>query len=103
MLEAIRELIFIIVGSLLIIALTIMTITILSIWILIRKTKQAFKVTMDETVNPVLHELQETAQNVKGTSHFMSKKTISPVIQFLSIIKGINKAIGFIGSIGRKK
>ena len=103
MLEAIRELIFIIVGSLLIVTLVLISITVLSIWIVIRKTKRAFQSTMNETVNPVLQELQETAQNVKGTSQFMSKNTISPVIQFLSIIKGINKGISFFGSIGRKK
>jgi len=103
MLEAIRELIFIMVGGLLIIALTVFILTLLSVFTLVRSTKKAFRSTMKDTINPALNEFQETAQNIKGTSKFVSKKTISPMIQLLALINGLSKGIGYITNIGRKK
>ncbi|MBI51914.1 MAG: hypothetical protein CL779_01680 [Chloroflexi bacterium] len=103
MLEALRELIFIMVGGLLIIALTILIMTLLTIFALVRSTKKAFRTTMNDTINPALNEFQATAQNIKGTSKFVSKKTISPIIQLLALLNGIGKGISFITTFGRKK
>ncbi|PZC40255.1 MAG: hypothetical protein DK305_000939 [Chloroflexi bacterium] len=103
MLETIRELIFIIAGGILVIMLLVLTVAIFTILALVKKTKKAFNTTMNETINPALHEFQETAQNIKGTGQFMSKKTMAPVIQVLSLIKSISKGIGFFTTLGRKK
>ena len=48
-------------------------------------------------------KFQATAQNIKGTSKFVSKKTISPIIQLLALLNGIGKGISFITNMGKKK
>lgn len=57
---------------------------------------------MDESVSPTLQSVKEAADTVRGTTEFVSKTAIAPLVKTYSAFAGIKKALGVLGKIRGK-
>lgn len=53
-------------------------------------------------VKPIIASTKETVSNLKGTSEFISKRAVSPIISVSSSLAGIRKLFEIIGFIRKK-
>jgi len=54
-------------------------------------------------VRPILESTRETVGTVKGTSQFISKRAVAPIIAVTSLLAGIRKAFDIIGFVRKEK
>jgi hypothetical protein len=54
---------------------------------------------MDEGVRPLLDSAKETAQNVKGTSAYVSQAAVQPIIKTYGVVAGVRRAASVIAGI----
>ena len=53
-------------------------------------------------VKPIITSTKETISNLKGTSEFISKRAVSPIISVSSSLAGVRKLFEIIGFIRKK-
>ena len=57
---------------------------------------------LDENVKPTLSSVKEAADTVRGTTEFVSKTAITPVVKGYGAIAGIKKGLGVLGKVKGK-
>lgn len=83
------------VAAFFIVGLVIMTVLGLVTRALLRKASDV----MDEGVKPLLDSAKETAQNVKGTSSYISQAAVQPIIKTYGVIAGVRRAASVLAGI----
>jgi hypothetical protein len=87
-------------AAIVVVALESIIIGILLAVILIQ-IRKLIRLLRDE-VGPMLHDANETVQNVKGTSEFVSDKVVHPLIEAKSYTAGVATALRQFAEIRRK-
>ena len=54
-------------------------------------------------IRPILESTRETVSTVKGTSQFISKRAVAPIIAATSLLAGVRKAFDIIGFVRKEK
>ena len=54
-------------------------------------------------VKPILDSTKETVSTIKGTSKFISKRAVAPIISITSFAAGFRKLLDIIGFVKNKK
>lgn len=54
---------------------------------------------MDENVKPLLGSAKETADHVKGTTRFVSRSAVTPIIRTAGVVAGVRRAAGVIAGL----
>src|SRR5262245_8371433 len=88
-----RDVVIILWGFLSAVAVALIILAALAIWLGIRDLLRTLKTTVNEDVRPMLTVSQDTANNVAGTTRFVSDSVAKPVIRGLSFIAGARRAI----------
>jgi hypothetical protein len=57
---------------------------------------------IDESVKPTLGSVKEAADTVRGTTEFVSKTAITPVVKAYGAFAGIKKGLGVLGKVKGK-
>jgi hypothetical protein len=57
---------------------------------------------LDESVKPTLGSVKEAADTVRGTTEFVSKTAIAPVVKAYGAFAGIKKGLGVLGKVKGK-
>jgi hypothetical protein len=57
---------------------------------------------LDESVKPALGSVKEAADTVRGTTEFVSKTAITPVVKTYGAFAGIRKGLGVLGKVKGK-
>lgn len=83
------------IAAFFIVGLVIMIVLGLLVRALLRKASDV----MDEGVRPLLGSAKETAQNVKGTSSYVSQAAVQPIIKTYGVVAGVRRAASVIAGI----
>lgn len=54
---------------------------------------------LDESVRPTLGSVKEAADTVRGTTEFVSKTAITPVVKTYGAMAGLKKGLGVLGKV----
>ena len=57
---------------------------------------------LDENVKPTLGSVKEAADTVRGTTEFVSKTAITPVVKTYGAMAGIKRGLGVLGKVKGK-
>jgi hypothetical protein len=100
----IRDVFIIIYGVLGIIFFFIASIVTLVVGLTIRALLRNVGNMMDESLKPTLASVQDAAATFKGTTEFIGKTTITPIVRTYGIFAGVRKALSVFGTVtGRKR
>ena len=56
-------------------------------------------VLMDDSVKPLLGTARQTADNVKGTTAYVSQAAVTPIIRAYGVVAGVRRAAGVIAGL----
>ena len=100
----IRDVLIIIWALLSVIAIALIILVAWTVYSGVKDLMRTVKATMNEDVKPILAIGQDSANNVAGTTRFMSETVARPVIRGLSLLTGARRAAAvFTGLAGRGK
>ena len=57
---------------------------------------------LSENVAPAIDSARDLVDEVRGTTEFVGETTVSPIIRVYSIIAGIRRGLGTVGSISQR-
>jgi hypothetical protein len=57
---------------------------------------------LDESVRPALGSVKEAADTVRGTTEFVGRTAITPVVKTYGAFAGIRKGLGVLGKVRGK-
>ena len=57
---------------------------------------------LDENVKPTLGSVKEAAETVRGTTEFVGKTAVTPVVKAYGTVAGIKKGLGVLGKVRGK-
>jgi hypothetical protein len=57
---------------------------------------------LDESVKPTLGSVKEAADTVRGTTEFVSRAAVMPVVKTYGAVAGIKKGLGVLGKVRGK-
>jgi hypothetical protein len=63
--------------------------------IVLRKTSSL----LDESVKPLLGSAKQSADNVKGTTAYVSNAAVTPIIRTYGVVAGVRRAAGVIAGL----
>jgi hypothetical protein len=92
-LDSFRDVIIIMWALVSVIAVVLIILATITLWFGLRDLIRVLRATVNEDVRPILTISQDTANNVAGTTRFMSDTVAQPVIRGLSFVAGARKAI----------
>jgi hypothetical protein len=57
---------------------------------------------LDENVKPTLDSVKETADTIRGTTEFVSKTAITPMVKTYGTMAGLKKGLSILGKVRGK-
>jgi len=54
---------------------------------------------LDDGVKPLLGTARQTAENVKGTTSYMSEAAVTPIIRAYGVVAGVRRAAGVLAGL----
>ncbi len=54
---------------------------------------------LDDSVKPLLGTARQTADNVKGTTAYVSEAAVTPIIKAYGVVAGVRRAAGVIAGL----
>ena len=58
---------------------------------------------INDSVKPTIGSVRDAAETVRGTTEFIGKNAITPIVRTYGIFAGVKKGLGVMGAIGRRK
>jgi hypothetical protein len=56
---------------------------------------------IDENVKPTLTSVKASADNVKGTTSYVSQAAVTPIVKAYGVVAGVRRAAGVISGLTR--
>jgi hypothetical protein len=99
-----RDAFIIIYGILGIIFFFIASIMAIVIGLSVRALIHSVMELLNDTVKPTVNSVKDAAETVRGTTEFVGRTTVSPVIRAYGMFAGVKKGLGVLaGMQGKKK
>ena len=98
-----RDFVIVAYGVMGFIAFLAFTVLILFLVWLLRGVRGGIRDLMEDPVKPTLEEVRKTAQNVRGTTEFVTDTAVHPVIRAVSAIRGIRRGISSLTGIRSRR
>lgn len=54
---------------------------------------------MDENVKPLLNSAKASADNVKGTTSYVSQAAVTPIVKTYGVVAGVRRAAGVLAGL----
>jgi len=101
-LEDLRDIIIVVWGILGIVALLVSILVLLVVGFTLRSLVSNVNTMLRENIIPVVNSARETVDTIRGTTAFVSRTTVSPIIRVYSTIAGIRRGLAvFFGIVHR--
>lgn len=98
-----RDVMIIAVGSITFVVLLVILAVVLGLGFAGRLLIRRVNKLLNDEVSPLLGSAQETLHTVRGTTSFVSKSTVTPIIRVYGIVAGAKRAASVITGIGRSE
>ncbi len=100
-LESVRDWVIIIYGAVGILFFALLSIFLLILVRQMRAIRRGIStlVDVDENIRPTLNEAHRTAENVRGTSEFISDAAVHPLIRAVAVARGVRRGLSALASV----
>ncbi|MDA0301700.1 MAG: hypothetical protein O2822_04165 [Chloroflexi bacterium] len=95
----VRDVVVIIYGVMGVVLMLALAIAAFGVWFAIRALTRQLRALLDDPVRPTLEEIRKTAENVRGTSEFMSDAAVHPIIRVIAAGRGVRRGAGVVTGI----
>ena len=99
----VRDVFIIIYGAIGIIFFVIASLATLFLFLNVRKILRNVNGMLDEQVKPAIGSVREAAETVRGTTEFVGKNAISPVVRVYGAMAGVRRGLGVLSGMKGKK
>ncbi len=59
--------------------------------------------TLDESVKPTLGSIQEAANTVRGTTEYVGRTAVTPIVKTYATFAGVRRGLGVVSGLTRRK
>lgn len=98
-LESVRDWVIIIYGAVGILFFALLSIFLLILVRQMRAIRRGISTLVDENIRPTLNEAHRTAENVRGTSEFISDAAVHPLIRAVAVARGVRRGLSALASV----
>jgi len=99
----VRDVVVIIYGVMGVVLMLALAIAAFGLWFAVRALTRQLRALLDDPVKPALEEVRKTAENVRGTSEFMTDTAVHPLIRVVAAGRGARRGIGVITGIRNRR
>lgn len=97
--ETFRDWVIIVMGIAVAAFFIIGLLILIVIGLLLRAILRKVSELLDDGVKPLIGTARETAENVKGTSSYVSNAAVQPIIRTYGVVAGVRRAAGVIAGM----
>jgi len=98
-LAEVRDVVVIVYGAMGVILMLALAIAAFGIWFAVRTLTRKVNALLDDPVRPALEEVRKSAENLRGTSEFMSDTAVHPLIRTVAAARGLRRGAGVLTGI----
>ena len=99
----VRDIVVIVYGAMGVILMLALAIAAFGVWFAVRALTRSLRELLDDPIKPTLDEIRKTAENVRGTSEFISDTAVHPVIRTVATVRGVRRGIGAITGLRNRR
>jgi hypothetical protein len=67
--------------------------------LLMRAVLRKTSAVLDEGVKPLLDSAKETAENVRGTTSYVSEAAVTPIVRAYGVVAGVRRAVSVLAGL----
>ena len=95
-LENLRDIVVIVYGVMGVVLMLALCVAAFGLWFAVRALSSSVQGLIKDPIRPALEEVQKTAQNVRGTSEFVTDAAVHPLIRVVSIGRGVRRGVATV-------
>jgi hypothetical protein len=97
-----RDVVVVVYGILGIIFFFVAIVITVAVGLTVRSLIKSVNALMNDSVKPALSSVQDVANTVRGTSEFVGKTTVTPIIKAYGMFAGVKKGASVLGGFARR-
>lgn len=101
-LEEFRDLVIVIYGGVGILLLLALLLLVVVLILAVRGLTNTVRDLLDDPIKPTLHEVRQTAQNVRGSTEFVTDTAVHPVIRLVAMGRGVKRGVGVLTGLRKR-
>jgi len=90
-LAEVRDVVVIVYGAMGVILMLALAIAAFGIWFAVRALTRKVNALLDDPVRPALDEVRKSAENIRGTTEFVSDTAVHPLIRTVAVMRGARR------------
>lgn len=90
-LAEVRDVVVIVYGAMGVILMLALAIAAFGIWFAVRALTRKVNALLDDPVKPALDEVRKSAENIRGTTEFLSDNAVHPLIRTVATVRGVRR------------
>ena len=102
-LDDIRDVFLIIYAALGLIVLVIVLVVTVVVGFSIKGLIRTLNSMLDESVRPAVTSIRDAAETIRGTTEFVGKTAITPIVKTYGAFAGLRKGLGVISGLSRRR
>ena len=99
----IRDIFIIVYGVLGIIFFFIATVATVLLFLSIRGLLKGAKDLLNDSIKPTVNSVREAAETVKGTTEYVGRTAVSPIMRTYGTVAGVKKGLGVLTGLNRRR
>ncbi len=101
-LAEIRDGFLIVYGVLGIIFFVVATIATLFVFLALRGLIRSINQLLNDSVRPTVNSVRDAAETFRGTTEFVGRTTVTPIVRTYSAFAGVRKGLGVLSGLKKK-
>ncbi len=98
-----RDIVIIVYGIMGIVMFAILAVVAAALFFMLRGVLHTVSEMLDESVKPTLESVKSAAETVRGTTDFIGKTAVAPIVRTYGAFAGVRKGLGVLTALtGRK-
>ena len=99
----VRDIVVIVYGIIGIVFFAIAAIVLLMLGLTVKGLLRSVSEMLDESVKPTMESIKNAADTVRGTTEFVGKTAVSPIVKTYGAFAGLRKGIGVLSGLSGRK
>lgn len=99
----VRDVVVIVYGVIGIVFFFVAVIVLLVLGLTVKGLLRSFSEMLDESVKPTMESIKHAADTVRGTTEFVGKTAVSPIVKTYGAFAGLRKGLGVLSGLSGRK
>ena len=99
----VRDIVVIVYGIMGVVLFAVLAIVAVALYFLLKGLLHTLSEMLDESVKPTLESVKSAAETVRGTTEFVCKTAVTPIVRTYGAFAGVRKGLGVFATLTRRK